>query len=40
MLVEQIWTGNDWRNFNYLIAENKICSKYSLKCSFDKGQDF
>ena len=20
MLVEQIWTGNDWRNFNYLIA--------------------
>ena len=20
MIVEQIWTGNDWRNFNYLIA--------------------
>ena len=20
MLVEQIWTGNAWRNFNYLIA--------------------
>jgi len=20
MIIEQIWTGNDWRNFNYLIA--------------------
>ena len=20
MIVEQIWTGNNWRNFNYLIA--------------------
>ena len=20
MIVEQVWTGNDWRNFNYLIA--------------------
>ena len=24
-------------NFNYLITENKVCSKYSLKCSFDKN---
>ena len=20
MIVEQIWTANDWRNFNYLVA--------------------
>lgn len=46
MIVEQIWTGNDWRNFNYLIAcretgealaVDPLDFRKCLACAEDKG---